>query len=835
MSGKTVRQLRLSLPPGIFTLVIVMLASALLCGEIAGPCVGENLRVGTFKLSVLPSLGGPSLPVESVNLIQEGQILRYEPVDLPPSIRGKTKIALVLVPAPEATTEDLVVLDAKRAKSPADWDVPMRSSVVGVVFGPQGLDVKRISNLVNKDPQLVLQLATYAKQTATVNALISTLSDYEASRPGSQDLNAVLKGFSSRYGVFLPKLDSNASAQQQAQQLLQALVPTVSDYDPLASGRGMVMQQSAGVAASLAALFYGSPVGLMAGGAALFEGLRTMIFPNTDLRAAFVQSEASDGLKLCSQSHPLKARTRTAYLWMLRIPNAAVPAASLSDTQYIPMVVKSKANLTCATHEQLRMLPRAREWRLVSGEYETPVPVSVTVGETNDELSIDLRNVTVPAGDYHLAALWDWQPFAVKGTLKIVPLGNLADAYLTPQSEDLLIADSGWVKVDLTGADFEFVKSVALRTPSDPDAREDPAPRTVNFTLPKGFAAGKQATLEVKINTNRLMPGDYALMVTQANDKADLVPVTIHPPNPKIEGLPLRVNVGQPEQVVTLRGRGLDRIKTLRTPNAAWTLAPLPPDVTDATERKAMIRLLPGAKPGELLNASKSVEGINQPVEVEGIALVVGPRPRIESVDESFPKQGTVFLEKGEIPAGSPMSFALHVRNVDARPSLELACANTELGRKTLNLEPGDRTDIGPLDFAGDGVLFLLLDPGTVGQSGCELTATVTTPDAGASEPYKLGRLVRLPRIDKFLLTGEKISEAVYMGALTGQNLQMIEKTGWNSKTGYPVQGIPTPVPGNPNQQTLKIELPWPPPSPEAPIYVWLRGENQGRKTSATY
>ena len=63
----------------------------------------------------------------------------------------------------------------------------------------------------------------------------------------------------------------------------------------------------------------------------------------------------------------------------------------------------------------------------------------------------------------------------------------------------------------------------------------------------------------------------------------------------------------------------------------------------------------------------------------------------------------------------------------------------------------------------------------------------------------------------------------------------MIEKTGWDPDTGYAVQSIPTPVPGSRQEQTLKIEMPWPPPSPHAPIYIWLRGENTGRLTAIRY
>jgi len=106
----------------------------------------------------------------------------------------------------------------------------------------------------------------------------------------------------------------------------------------------------------------------------------------------------------------------------------------------------------------------------------------------------------------------------------------------------------------------------------------------------------------------------------------------------------------------------------------------------------------------------------------------------------------------------------------------------------------------------------------------------------GNSDPTVLGRLIRLPRIEKFVLTEDKLGANLYSGSLTGIDLQIIEKTGWDPKAGFPVQGIPTPVPGgNPQEQTLKVELPWPPPSPHAPIYVWLRGETTGRLTDVKY
>jgi hypothetical protein len=807
-------------------------AAALAGAAIPRPCVGGHLPVGTFRLLVIPPRKhAEPLPLNSVNRIEEGDRLKYEPVDLPPIIRDKAKIALVLVPAAETTKKNLVVLDAKRARSTAEWSVPMRSSIVGVVFGPHGLDVKKISDLVNRDPELIPELAAYAKQTATVNALISTLSGYEASKPGSEDLNAVLQGFSSRYGVALPHLDANAPGGQQAQALLQALVPTVTSYDPLLSGRGLVMQQSAGLAASLAGLFYGTPVGLAAGGAALFEGLRKMIFPNTDLRAAFVEPGAPKDLELCSHNQAPQGRSRLAYLWMLRVPDVSAPSASLSGEPNIPMNVDSSVKVACATHQELRNLPRARAWRLVSGDHEFDVPVKVALGSDADTVSLDLSRSKLPAGDYHLAALWDWQTFEVKGKLNVVPLGNLGAAALTPVSADRLVAGSGPVKVKLAGADFEFVNRMALETLDNDGATSEAVP----FTLPRGPGAGTQLLLEAKINTAHLKPGRYRLLMAQSDGRAASVAVTVHPPYPQIDGLPLRINLGQNRQDLTLHGTGLDRIESLESSDATWKLAPLAADSRIGSERMVTVELMPTAKQGELINGRMRADGLTQPLPVFGLALVTGPRPEISSVDISFAQHSTVELDKGEIPAGAPVSFALHLSHADGQPSLELACANEGLTRQALTLAPGAQSGSAQLDFAGEGVLFLSLDPGKVGQSGCELTATVKVARTGESDPYRLGRLVHLPQIGKFSLSNDKVGKALYAGALSGQNLQVIAKTGWDSTHGYPVQGIPTPVPGNSSEQTLQIELPWPPPSPGAPVFIWLRGEEEGRATTATY
>lgn len=47
-------------------------------------------------------------------------------------------------------------------------------------------------------------------------------------------------------------------------------------------------------------------------------------------------------------------------------------------------------------------------------------------------------------------------------------------------------------------------------------------------------------------------------------------------------------------------------------------------------------------------------------------------------------------------------------------------------------------------DFTGRDALFLSIDPGAIGDSGCDLIADIRDPATG---PLVLGRVVRLPRI----------------------------------------------------------------------------------------
>jgi hypothetical protein len=809
------------------------------------------LNVCRFRLLVEPANSGSLLPVQEINIVDVGEKLKYEPVHIPPAIRDRAKVALILVAAPKADAKDepaenqettkqeqkeakqaVHVLDALPAKDAQEWKIPARAVVVGVVFGPHGLDVKKVSSMVIKNPDLIPELTEYAEQTAKVGALVEALSEYQQEPDPTRNVNAALAGFGSEYNVAVPKLDTTQPANQQAAVLLQAMMPSLQTFDPITASPAGVVAQSAGLAGAVATMFFGSPVGLAAGGAALFLNMRTLIFPDTDFRSAFTQPIDSNGLALCAKNEPEKPRTRVAYLWMMKVPNVGAPTVALPETAYVPIGAKCTVKVPAPDSEECRLLARAHGWELVSDKNHADVPVKVQIDSPDDLLDLDLTQTKLPPGQYHLAAMWDWAPMQVKGDVDLRPLGDFSKAKVAPQSADRLVAGAGLVKAELTGADFEFVQNVTMAKTGDRKA----APKEIAFTLPKGPSQGDQETLETEVDTSAWNPGTYRLILTQTNGSTHDVTLTIHPPNPTLDGLPLRANVGEPQQTVILRGTRLERITGISTPDAVWELAAAKPDVHEMLERKAIVKLQPSAHKGDLAAASVSVQDIESPLTFPGALEVAGPRPKIAGFNLSLAQQPDVHLGDGEIPAGAPTSFSLMTQNIDAHPTLSLTCANEGFVKAPLVLHPGDRSAGAQLDFAGEDGLFLSIDPGLIGQSGCQLAATITSDSTGMSDPIVLGRVIRLPRIEKFLLSDEKINSNFYAGNLTGIDLQIIEKTGWDAKNGFPVQGIPTPLPGgSPQEQTLKVELPWPPPSPHAPIYVWLRGENTGRPTDVKY
>ena len=815
---------------GILLGVFVATMGILPCrANVTQSCPG-SMPVSSFKLLVEPRGGGVALPLSSVNLIAPGDKLRYEPVNLPANLKGKAKVAVLLAPLSTDTAGHIDVLEVKPAKAAAEWRVPMNAAEVGLVFGPHGLDVHKIDSFVKKNPDLLFKLSDYVEQTSKVEALVQTLSKYEQSAPGSTNLQSMLNHFSSQYGVALPTLSANMPPDQQAAQLLHAMLPAFSGTDPPA--RPTITQQSAGLAASVATFFFGPQVLLAAGGAGLFAELHATFFPRAEFRSAFAEPVPLNGMNLCTSKQPAQSTShvRIAYLWMLPIPDAPPPSVSLPKPVHIPSKWISTIEVSCDSVAELRLLTRARDWHLVSPTKDIAIPLKVNIGPEVDSLVLDLTHVELPAGQYRLEAKWDWTPLAVRGPIDVLNFADYSSVKLSAYSEDHLVVGNDSVPLELTGADFEFLNNVTLI-----NSKNLAALTRVSYTLSDADHASPLKALTANIDASHLQSGSYFLRLSQINGQTHDVPVTVHPPNPTLDHLPLRVNLGQREQVVNLQGTGLDRIEKITSPDASWTLQPVTPEATGMSERQATLKINPKTLKGARISAKIFVAGIREPLDVPDVLEVVGPRPKIASVRKSFASETSVALRDGEIPANSAVSFAIDALNIDSRSTLHLACSAPDDTRRDLTLAPGEHDGANQLDLAGEHSLFLSLNPGDVGQSGCLLMATLTDQATGTSDPYSLGRIVRLPRIDKFTVTDESLGASLYAGVLTGDDLQAITMTGWDAKHGIAVQNIPTPVPSEPQQQTLKITISWPPPSPHAMLYIWLSDETEGRATNVRY
>ena len=210
---------------------------------------------------------------------------------------------------------------------------------------------------------------------------------------------------------------------------------------------------------------------------------------------------------------------------MLRLPDVGAPTASLPETMRLPLGWKSTIKVACANPSQLKILPRARDWQLVSSAHSAEVPVTVTVGTSDDTLELDLSHTKLPEGQYRLAAKWDWDPMEVQGAVNLRPFADFSHAKLSADSEDRLVEGSGPVKIQLTGADFEFVNKVAIVPSGDSKA----TPKELSITLPKGNGAGEQTTMEVEVDTSALRAGSYFLKLTQTNGSTHDLAIVIHP------------------------------------------------------------------------------------------------------------------------------------------------------------------------------------------------------------------------------------------------------------------------------------------------------------------
>jgi hypothetical protein len=751
------------------------------------------------------------LPLRTINRLEEGATLLYRPVVRQGEVR-RGDVTLVLVPANKiAADEKLIVLESKPAGKPEQWEVPWRVSVAAFVYGPAGLNSKRVRSFLSKDDELVAQLADYAEKTAQTEALITALS---SSSTSTATVQSALQGFSSQYG--LAQIDRTQSTNQQALTLLRAVNPTIASYDPLSPQPAQQVGQTASLATSVAILFFGSPIGLAASGASMLMQLGAMALPRTEFRSSFSQPMPNDGLGLCGKNNPAPPHTRVGFIWATRVPNMPPPDLSIEKANWLPAGVKSPLPLTISEADW-KYLDRAHAWTLQAANGK-PIPVKVQkLADKTIELEL---GPAVKPGKYQLAASWDWDRFAAKGDIEVRAVGDLASGHVMAESQDLLVAKTGKVPIALEGTDFEFVTRVEIEKVNDKFA----APVPIPFVLPEGPRRGPQDRMDVQVNTVDLDPGKYKLLITQVDGKAHPIGLKILPPPPQVDNLPVVLNQGLSKAEFVLKGQRLDLLRKLEVPKG---VAQLGPARANQMERKVFLQMDTDIAAGTGLAIKAYIEDRSEPLTFADAVRIVGPRPRITEVRVSQPPGQDVQLKEGELPGGMYLSALLRVEHVQSNSSVRLACA--EDGGVSVTLRLGER--MGPSSFqqTTPDQAFLSFDT-SAWVNGCVLGVAIANGSEGRSDFYKIGRIVRVPSVDRFEITTASTGNGECRASLTGRNLETIEKTGWSPDQGEAVPSLPLPA-GDGQLQTLELNVPQPP-APGAPLYVWLRGETVARLTT---
>ncbi len=777
--------------------------------------------LGEMELKVTSTSSNQPLPFLNIVHLTEGDTVQYEPVKHG-SQKREGDVALVLVPTKISGKEELIVTDPKSANKPQEWKIPQTTALSVFVYGPQGLSRKKIRSFLSQDESLVAQLADYADKTAQTQALLAALSNASSS---SASINAALTGFASQYGISV-QLDKTAPPAAQAQTLFSAMNPQLANYNPLASSGASVASQTASLATVAASFFFGSPVGLLAGGTSVLLNLKSIAFPDTQFRSSFAQPLKNADLNLCGDRGTNPARTRVAYIWAVRIPNAGTPKLQIGEANYIPPAGKSPVPVNAADPDW-KYLGRVRNWQLENGKAQA-TPISVINLQNQKSLELDLTKASPPPGDYKLTGYWDWSKFEVSGEVHLRPLSNFQGAHLKPESQDGLLAKVGKVPVTVTGSDFEFTTKVEVTKPEDKFA----VPQPVRFILPKGLREGPQDQMDVQIDTQNLEPGPYQLLISQQDGMAHPISFKVLSNPPKVTNLPIIANQGVTAQHYVLKGERLDDLTKLEAPGATFDLGAAS---SNNTERNVTVQLKAAVSPGTSLPVKAYLKDRTEPLTFDNALQVTGPLPMIVSSKLSLPAGIQLALHGDEFPAGYTISAVLDVKNIERASALRLACADGTGQPATLHI--GEQGATYNLQQLSPDQLFLSFDTSPL-PAGCDLSATIDNKQEGVSEPAKLAHLISIPKIDSLAPSGDgkpnNDPTASVSFLINGKNLEMIGKTGWDRTNGIAVTTLPAPIPGGGQKQQLSVTLPATS-DPNPTLYLWLRDDKEGRATTVKY
>src|SRR5581483_10755478 len=311
-------------------------AGAAAAAAVPQGCVG-SVAVASFRLSAGPAAGrAATVPIRLLNNLPAGSRVRYQPLDLPADLKKDAKLTLVLVP--KSSSGQITVLEPRLAANSTEWEVPLEARIVLLVFAPQGLDEKRLTNLVTRDDTLVQALADYADQTEDLESTLDLLSDLADEANGES-----------------ARAPRPATPTEQALlALVRSLNPAVSSYDPLGAGRRA------------------GPVTLMGKGAdAFFQNaggvlpeVKNWLMPDTEFRGVYATGPEMEQTTLCAQRLP-RTRNKIAYLWAYRLSNLSAPAASLARPADLPIGMRIDVPLKLEKAADWQFLHHAYDWTLI--------------------------------------------------------------------------------------------------------------------------------------------------------------------------------------------------------------------------------------------------------------------------------------------------------------------------------------------------------------------------------------------------------------------------------------------------------------------------------------
>lgn len=755
--------------------------------------------------------GQKPLPFRTITHLTEGDTVEYSPI-LRPKEKRPGEVALILVPAKrQPGTPEILVTDPKTADKLEQWKMDRTISLAALVYGPSGLNRKKVSNFLAKDDVVIAQLADYAAKTEQAEKLMETLSNKQSS---PLSISAALSSFSSGYG-FSVAPDASAPADVQAGRVFS----TMNTGNPLGGTTAVTSAPSGGITGMAASFFFADPVGVATGGMSALLELRAIAFPDTQFRASFVKPIKGSQVALCGQEGDTPAHTRIAYIWASRIPNAATPVIHIGDANFIPENQKTPVPVKVAD-PAWKYLDRARDWALVD-DHKKKTPVSVVDLGKDKALEIDLTKAHLAPGDYQLTGFWDWAPMEAMGTVHVRALEGFKQAHLETASQDRLLAGSGKDAIKVMGGDFEFITKVEMKKLNDEFATAESVP----FRLPTGLRKGPQDHMDVQIDTGNLSPAAYELLISQSGAKSHPVNFKVLPNPPHIDNLPIIVNQGAGAQHFVLKGQRLGLVAKLQAPGAEITLKPA--DSGDG-ERSVTVEMNSAPKPGTELTVKEFLDDRAEPLTLSDALEITGPLPLIASSKLSLPAGLAIAVRENEFPAGYTLNALLDVKNIERGSVLSLACADGVGEHASLAL--GERTAHWNLEQLSPDQLFLAFDTSSL-PAGCALQAVVDNGRGGKSQPFKLARILPVPQVDSFTVSADPPQNGMRRYRLTGANLELIAKLGWNEANAVTVLDLPAPLPGPGLKQSIDVNLP-DPADPGGDLYVWLRGDQKARATT---